>query len=54
MEFFENRPKRPFIGFLFLWQAFKKWRIRSQTRQVLHRLSDAQLRDVGLRREDVR
>lgn len=53
MEFFENRPARPFIGFVLIWRAFKKWRQQAQTRRMLSRLSDAQLRDMGLNRDDV-
>ncbi|SFR09102.1 MULTISPECIES: DUF1127 domain-containing protein [unclassified Enterobacter] len=53
MEFFENRPKRPFIGFVLIWRAFKKWRHQVQTRRILSRMSEAQLRDVGLNRDDV-
>jgi len=53
MEFFENRPKRPFIGFVLIWRAFKQWRRRVKTQRVLSQMSEAQLRDVGLRRDDV-
>nr|WP_318383128.1 DUF1127 domain-containing protein [uncultured Enterobacter sp.] len=53
MEFFENRPKQPFIGFVMIWRAFKKWRLQIKARRTLGNLSDAQLRDVGLSRDDV-
>lgn len=53
MEFFENRPKLPFIGFVLIWRAFKQWRRQAQTRKLFSRMSDAQLRDVGLKRDDV-
>lgn len=53
MEFFENRPKRPFIGFVLLWRKFQSLRVRWQTRKVLQALSDEQLRDIGLRREEL-
>ncbi|WP_072094405.1 DUF1127 domain-containing protein [Klebsiella sp. RIT-PI-d] len=53
MEFHENRSKQPFIGLTLIWQAFKQWRRQVQTRKVLQRMSDAQLRDVGLERDDV-
>ena len=52
MEFNENRPFRPFIGFVLVWQAFVKWRRRAQTRRILQGMSDEQLRDVGLTRND--
>lgn len=54
MEFYENRSKRPFIGLVWLWQALRKWYDRERTRRVLNRLSDAELKDVGLSREDYR
>lgn len=53
MEFHENRAKRPFFIFVLLWQAYKKWRIQRQTRRLLQRLSDAELRDIGLSRDDI-
>ncbi|BBR60732.1 DUF1127 domain-containing protein [Klebsiella sp. WP7-S18-CRE-02] len=53
MEFHENRAKQPFIGFVQLWRFMKKgWQVR-QTRRVLQRMSDEQLKDVGLRRDEV-
>ncbi len=53
MEFHENKAKQPFIGFVQIWQAIKRWRLRAQTRRVLHHMSDERLRDVGLRRDQV-
>ena len=52
MEFNENRPNRPFIGFVLVWGALVKWHRRGQTRRVLRGMSDDQLRDVGLSRHD--
>ncbi|WP_071886690.1 DUF1127 domain-containing protein [[Enterobacter] lignolyticus] len=52
MEFYENRAKKPFIGFVLLWQAFKKWRRQAATRRALDQLSDAQLKDIGITRSD--
>jgi len=52
MEFHENRPFKPFIGFVFMWRALAKWRRRQQTRRILQAMSDEQLRDVGLSRND--
>ena len=54
MEFYENRSKRPFIGLVWLWQALRKWYDRERTRRVLDKMSDAQLKDVGLSRDDYR
>lgn len=53
MEFFENRPHRPFVGFIFLWRKFQALRLRWQTRKLLRALSDEQLKDLGLRREEL-
>ncbi|SQI84339.1 Uncharacterised protein [Klebsiella oxytoca] len=33
MEFHENRARQPFIGFVFLARAFKKWWLREQNAQ---------------------
>ena len=52
MEFYENRAKRPFFVFVLIGRRLKQeWRVY-QARRVLDRLSDAQLKDVGLRRDD--
>ena len=53
MEFYENRAKRPFFVFVLIWRAWKKWYVLCQTRRLLRRLSDAELRDIGLRRDDI-
>lgn len=53
MEFHENRGKRPFIGFAILWRAIKKWHLRSQARHTLQKMSNEQLKDIGLRRGEV-
>lgn len=59
MEFNENRAGRPFSQSPFilmfrlprrLWLA---WRHRAYSRKVLARLSDAQLKDIGLSSDDV-
>ncbi|WP_437887408.1 DUF1127 domain-containing protein [Phytobacter sp. V91] len=53
MEFFENRPKRPFLLFVHSWNWLgQKW-LRYRTRKALLRLSDEQLKDVGLTRHDL-
>ncbi|WEF27614.1 DUF1127 domain-containing protein [Klebsiella aerogenes] len=53
MEFHENRAKQPFIGLVFLARALKKWWLRGKTRKTLQRMSDEQLKDVGLRRDQI-
>lgn len=53
MEFYENRAKRPFFIFVLIWRAWKKWVVQRQTRHLLQRLSDAELRDIGLSRDDI-
>ncbi|OSL61167.1 putative cytoplasmic protein [Escherichia coli H454] len=53
MEFHENKANAPFIGFVQLWQAVRRWRRQMQARRVLQQMSDERLRDIGLRREDV-
>ncbi|WP_330982154.1 MULTISPECIES: DUF1127 domain-containing protein [Enterobacterales] len=52
MEFYENRAKAPFQIFVLMGRWVKQsWRAR-QTRRVLDKLSDEQLKDIGLRRND--
>ncbi|TDN59465.1 DUF1127 domain-containing protein [Scandinavium goeteborgense] len=52
MEFHENRAKAPFQIYVVIGRWLRqRWRIW-KTRRALDRLSDAQLKDVGLRRED--
>lgn len=53
MEFHENRVKQPFIGLSVVWKFMKKaWQMQ-KTRRVLRGMSDEQLKDVGLRRDEV-
>lgn len=52
MEFYENRAKKPFVGFVYLLQAFRQWRRQAASRRALDKLSDAQLKDVGIKRSD--
>jgi len=53
MEFHENQSKRPFLLFTHTWNwLVKKWQ-RRHTRKVLHRLSDEQLKDLGLKHSDL-
>lgn len=53
MEFHENRPVRPFYGFVLLGRFLRSaWRCY-QTRRLLRTLDDAKLRDIGLTRDDI-
>ena len=53
MEFHENRARQPFIGFVLLVRFIKKWWLQEQTRRALQRMSDEQLKDIGLRRDQI-
>ncbi|MCU6665625.1 MAG: DUF1127 domain-containing protein [Silvania sp.] len=53
MEFNENRARRPFALFIWTGRAVKKWYRINRTRRILSRMSDEQLKDVGLSRFDV-
>ena len=53
MEFHANRATQTFIGFVLVWRFVKSWWRVQQTRRVLQRMSDEQLKDVGLRRDQV-
>ncbi|KEA52057.1 MULTISPECIES: DUF1127 domain-containing protein [Mangrovibacter] len=53
MEFYENRSRAPFKGFVLIWHAWKHWRARRKTQRVLQHLSNEQLKDIGLSRSDV-
>lgn len=53
MEFHENRPVRPFYGFVLLGRFLRSaWRCY-QTRRLLRTLDDAKLRDIGLTQDDI-
>ncbi|EMM0378450.1 DUF1127 domain-containing protein [Pluralibacter gergoviae] len=53
MEYDVKRARRPFIFYILLGRWLRQqWRIW-HTRRALRRLSDEQLKDVGLRRDDV-
>ena len=53
MEFYENRSKRPFVVFVWIWKTVRQWYLINRTRRILSQMSDEQLRDVGLSRHDV-
>ena len=53
MEFYENRSKRPFVAFVWIGKTICNWYRINRTRRILRQMSDAQLKDVGLSRNDV-
>ena len=53
MEFHENRSKRPFIAFVWIAKTLGSWYRINRTRRILSQMSDEQLKDVGLSRNDV-
>ena len=53
MEFYENRSKRPYIVFVWIAKTTRNWYRINPTRLILSRMSDEQLKDVGLSRNDV-
>ena len=57
MGYDENRAAKPFTGtpyqlVRFVWRSYKRWQLRRETRVILSKLSDSQLKDIGLRRND--
>ncbi|MDC7314268.1 DUF1127 domain-containing protein [Enterobacter ludwigii] len=53
MEFYENRSKRPFVVFVWIGKTLRNWYRIHRTRRILSKMSDEQLKDVGLSRNDV-
>ncbi|WP_368543533.1 DUF1127 domain-containing protein [Enterobacter soli] len=53
MEFHENRSKRPFIVFVWIGKTVQQWYRINRTRRILSQMSDEQLKDVGLSRNEV-
>ncbi|AHE71942.1 hypothetical protein M942_23135 [Enterobacter ludwigii] len=53
MEFYENRSKRPFIVFVWIVKTLRNGYRIHRTRRILSKMSDEQLKDVGLSRYDV-
>ncbi|MRS15353.1 DUF1127 domain-containing protein [Enterobacteriaceae bacterium RIT691] len=52
MEFYENRATAPFKIFVLIGRWMKQsWRAE-KTRRALDKLSDEQLKDIGMRRSD--
>ena len=57
MGYEENRAAKPFSGtplllIRVLWHSFKNWQLRRETRIILSRLSDKQLKDIGISRDE--
>ncbi|WP_313656389.1 DUF1127 domain-containing protein [Pantoea sp.] len=57
MGYDENRAAKPFAGtpyhlVRYLWRCFKRWQLRRETSVILSKLSDQQLRDIGIRRNE--
>jgi uncharacterized protein YjiS (DUF1127 family) len=57
MGYDENRAAKPFTGtpyqlVRYLWRSYKRWQLRRETRVILSKLSDSQLKDIGLGRND--
>ena len=50
----KNRHIAPLTAIRMIVAATRRWRERARSRQQLRELSDHMLRDIGLRREDLR
>ncbi|RAR65564.1 uncharacterized protein YjiS (DUF1127 family) [Pantoea ananatis] len=58
MGYEENRAAKPLVirPFRFLrivWGNIRRWQCQRETRAILSRLSDCQLKDIGLNRRDI-
>ncbi|ADO50047.1 DUF1127 domain-containing protein [[Enterobacter] lignolyticus] len=53
MEFHENQARASWMGFTLLGRAISKWWRLEKTRRILSRLSDEQLKDIGVSRHDI-
>ncbi|HKN02671.1 MAG TPA: DUF1127 domain-containing protein [Buttiauxella sp.] len=53
MGFEENRPHKPFYGFVIIYHYFRQRWLQHQTARVLQGLSKEQLRDIGLTTDDL-
>ncbi|MDJ0091273.1 DUF1127 domain-containing protein [Pantoea allii] len=59
MGYEENRAARlftirPFRFLRLVWGSIRRWQCQRETRAILSRLSDCQLKDIGLDRNDIR
>lgn len=56
MGYEENRAGKPasLALFLALLRPLAKWMLRLKTQRILSQMSDQQLKDIGLTREDIR
>ncbi|WP_425339022.1 DUF1127 domain-containing protein [Buttiauxella brennerae] len=53
MGFEENRPHKPFYGFVMIYRYFRQRWLNRQTARTLQGLSKEQLRDIGLTTDDI-
>ena len=53
MEFSRTVLKRPFIVFVWIAKTLRNWYRINRTRRILSQMSDEQLKDVGLSRNDI-
>lgn len=53
MGFEENRPHKPFYGFVMIYRYFRQRWLQRQTARTLRALSKEQLRDIGLTPDDL-
>ncbi|MCT4715735.1 DUF1127 domain-containing protein [Enterobacteriaceae bacterium H18W14] len=53
MGFDENRSRKPFYGFVMIYQYFRQRWLQRQTARTLQGLSKEQLRDIGLTQDDL-
>lgn len=53
MQFEDNRPGKPFYGFVMIYRYIQhRWQ-RRKALQALHKLSHEELKDIGLTRHDL-
>ena len=48
-----DSSKRPFIAFVWIVKTLRNWYRINRTRRILSQMSDEQLKDVGLSRNDI-
>ncbi|WP_435928615.1 DUF1127 domain-containing protein [Dryocola sp. BD613] len=53
MGYEENRPHKPFYGFVMIYRYFRQRWVQRQNARALQRLSKEQLRDIGLTQDDL-
>ncbi len=53
MGYEENRPHKPFYGFVMIYHYFRKRWVQRRNARALQGLSKEQLRDIGLTQDDL-